>query len=72
MSPAPGDYYILSGSYTVRNSSFNTTGVAISEDGFVSGSQITLGGSPDTGNFTVNDWSGIDLEASDQSVRRLV
>jgi hypothetical protein len=62
-SKTPGDYYFLSGSYTVRNSYFNNTGVAISEDGFVTSSLITI-----AGNYTQNDQSGIDLESSQKSI----
>jgi hypothetical protein len=67
-SKKPGDFYFLSGSYTVRNSYFNNTGVAISEDGFVTGARITIGGSPGAGNYTQSDDGGIDLESSQKSV----
>ena len=66
-SKKPGDFYFLSGSYTVRKSYFNNTGVAVSEDGFITSSQITIGGSPETGNYMENDVGGIDLEASQKS-----
>ena len=66
-STTPGDYYFLTGSYTVQNSYFNNTGVAVSEDGFVTSALVTIGGSPRTGNVMENDSSGIDLEASEKS-----
>ncbi len=66
-SKTPGDLYFLTGSYTVRNSYFNNTGVAVSEDGFVTSTQITIGGSPQTGNVMENDQAGIDLESSQKS-----
>src|SRR5208282_600575 len=67
-SPTPWDWYFLSGSFTVRSSSFKNAAVGISQDAFVTSSQITIGGSPETGNHFENDWSGIDIEASEKSV----
>ncbi len=66
-SKTPGDFYFLTGSYTVRSSYFNNTGVAVSEDGFVTSATITVGGSPRSGNVMENDQAGIDLEASEKS-----
>jgi hypothetical protein len=62
------DWYFLSGSLTVRNSSFSTAFVGISQDGFVKSSRITIGGSPSTGNHLENGYGGIDIEASEHSV----
>jgi hypothetical protein len=62
------DWYFLSGSLTVRNSSFSTAFVGISQDGFVKSSRITIGGSSSTGNHLENGYGGIDIEASENSV----
>jgi hypothetical protein len=60
------DYYVLSGSLTVRSSSFNSM-----DDG-VSGGQLTsshfiIGGSPSTGNSFQNVYGGMDLESAEKS-----
>jgi hypothetical protein len=62
------DFYFLSGSFTVRNSSFSATGVGVSQDGFVTSSHVTIGGSPGRGNHFENDVAGIDIEASQKSI----
>jgi len=67
-SLTPWDWYFLSGSFTVRNSSFSTATVGISQDGFVKSSQITIGGSPSAGNHLENGYGGLDIEASENSV----
>jgi hypothetical protein len=67
-SPKPWDWYFVSGSFTVRSSSFSTAYVGISQDGFVQSSHITIGGSPDTGNRIENGYGGIDLETSQDSL----
>ena len=67
-SSTPWDWYFLSGSFTVRNSSFSTAYVGISQDGFVKSSTVTIGGSPSTGNQLANGGGGIDIEASENSV----
>ena len=67
-SSTPWDWYFLSGSLMVRNSSFSTGYVGISQDGFVRSSHITIGGSPDAGNRIENGYGGIDLETSENSV----
>ena len=64
----PWDWYFVSGSFTVRSSSFSTAYVGISQDGFVRSSHITIGGSPDTGNRIENGYGGIDLETSQNSL----
>jgi len=67
-SATPGDYYFLTGSYTVQNSYFNNTGVAVSEDGFVTSALVTIGGSPQKVKVMENSSNaGIDLEASQKS-----
>lgn len=66
-SLTPWDWYFLSGSFTVRNSSFSTATVGISQDGFVKSSRVTIGGSPSAGNQLANGWGGIDIEASENS-----
>jgi len=65
--PTLHDYYFLSGSFTVRNSDFNTLFVGITQDGFVKLSQITIGGSPSSGNHLENVYDGLDMEASESS-----
>ena len=67
-SSTPFDYYFLSGSYTVRNSFFKTMIDGVGQDGFLKSSQITIGGSPTTGNHFENMIDGMDLEASESSV----
>jgi hypothetical protein len=67
-SSTPGDYYFLSGSLAVRSSFFNNLGVAVSQDEFVTSSQITIGGSPSAGNHVENACSGLDIETSQKSV----
>jgi hypothetical protein len=67
-STTPADYYFLSGSLTVRNSSFSTMVDGVSQDGFSTSSHITVGGSPSTGNRFDNLYVGIDLEDSQNSV----
>jgi hypothetical protein len=65
-SSKPFDYFVLSGSLKVRNSSFSTM-----DDG-VSGAQLTsshfiIGGSPSTGNVFENVYGGMDLESAEKS-----
>jgi len=67
-SPTPWDWYFVSGSLTVRNSSFSTGFVGISQDGFAKSIQVTIGGSPSAGNRIENGYGGIDLETSENSV----
>lgn len=67
-SLTPWDWYFLSGSFTVRNSSFSTAFVGISQDGFVQASHVTIGGSPLTGNLLEDGYGGIDIEESQNSV----
>jgi hypothetical protein len=67
-SSTPGDVYFLSGSYTVRNSYFNNVDYPISQDGLVTSSRITIGGSPSTGNHIENAVGGMDIETSEKSV----
>jgi hypothetical protein len=67
-SSAAFDYYFLSGSFNVRNSFFNGLFVAVSQDGFSKSSQITIGGSPSTGNHIENTCGGLDIEPSENSV----
>ena len=67
-SSTPFDYYFLSGSLTVRNSSFKTMTDGVSQDGFLQSSHITVGGSPSTGNDFENLTVGMDIEASQSSI----
>jgi len=65
-SSTPFDYYVLSGSLTVRNSSFNTMDDGVA-GGDLTSSQFTIGGSPSTGNSFQNDDTGMDLESAANS-----
>jgi hypothetical protein len=67
-STTPFDYYFLTGSLTVRNSSFKMGIDGVSQDGFLQSSHITIGGSPSTGNIFQNVFVGMDIEASESSV----
>jgi hypothetical protein len=65
-SSQPFDYYVLSGSLTVRNSSFNTMDDGISA-GQLTTSHFTIGGDPATGNNFENVYAGMDLESAEKS-----
>jgi hypothetical protein len=67
-SPKPWDWYFVSGSFTVRNSSFKTAFIGASQDGFVTSSHITIGGLPTAGNQFEDVYGGIDIEVSEKSV----
>lgn len=67
-SSAPYDWYLLSGSFTVRNSYVNNAAWGISQDAFSKSAQVTIGGSPSAGNHVENTCGGMDLEASENSV----
>lgn len=67
-STTPFDYYFLSGSLTVRNSSFKMALDGVSQDGFLQSSHITIGGLPTTGNQFENVLVGMDMESSESSV----
>jgi hypothetical protein len=66
-STTPFDYYFLSGSLSVRNSSFRMALDGVSQDGFLTSSKITIGGSPSDGNHFENLYVGMDIEASQDS-----
>lgn len=66
-SLTPWDWYFLSGSYTVQNSTFKTMFDGISQDSFVRSSRITVGGSPTTGNHLEDLVAGIDMETLEDS-----
>lgn len=63
-----GGFYFLSGSYTVRSSSFKSMGDGVSQDGCVRSSHVTIGGSPFTGNTFEDHNVGIDMESAESSV----
>lgn len=67
-STTPFDYYFMSGTLTVRNSSFKTMWDGVSQAGFLKDTRLTVGGSPSAGNVFENLNVGIDLEASETSV----
>jgi pectate lyase-like protein len=64
---AAGGFYFLSGSYTVRNSSFKSMGDGVSLDGCVRSSHVTIGGSPTAGNTFEDHFVGIDMESAEDS-----
>jgi hypothetical protein len=57
----------MSGTYTVRNSSFKSTYDGVSQDGFLKDTSVTVGGSPSTGNVFENVYVGMDMESSENS-----
>jgi len=64
---AAGGFYFLSGSYTVRSSSFKSMVDGVSQDGCVRSTHVTIGGSPSTGNSFENLFVGMDLESAENS-----
>lgn len=66
-SSAPFDYYFLSGSFTVRNSSFKSMFDGVSAGAFLTSSRITVGGSPATGNSFEKVFAGVDMESAEKS-----
>lgn len=66
-SSTPFDYYFLTGSLTVRNSSFKMALDGVSQDGFLQASHIVIGGSPSAGNHFENVYIGMDMEGSESS-----
>ena len=67
-SSAPFDYYLLSGSLIVQSSYFENLAAGVSQDASVTSSQITIGGSPSTGNHVANTCGGLDIETAENSV----
>jgi hypothetical protein len=67
-SATPFDYYMLTGSLGVRSSSFKTMYDGVSTDGFITSSQVTIGGSSSAGNHFDDVAVGIDLESAEGSV----
>ncbi|MFN7999224.1 MAG: hypothetical protein U0Q18_36735 [Bryobacteraceae bacterium] len=65
-SPSPYDYYRLSGSFVVRNSSFRSMNDGVAW-GNVTASHFSVGGSPSTGNSFDNLNVGVDMESAEQS-----
>ncbi len=61
------DYYTLTGNFTVRNSSFKSTGSGAYVGGFVRDAKVTIGGSPITGNVFKDGWVGLDMEGAESS-----
>jgi hypothetical protein len=62
----PFDYYVLSGSLTVRNCSFSTMDDGVA-GGQLKSSHLIIGGSPSTGNIFENVYAGMDLESAEKS-----
>ena len=67
-SSAVFDYYFLTGSLTVRNSSFKMALDGVSTDGFRRNNVVTIGGSSSAGNVFEDVYVGLDMEASESSV----
>ena len=67
-SATPFDYYMLTGSLSVRSSSFKTMYDGVGTDGFISSSEVTIGGSSSAGNHFDDVAAGIDLESAQGSV----
>jgi hypothetical protein len=66
-SSAPFDYYFLSGSLQVRNSTFKSMDDGVAAGAFLTSSHITVGGSPSTGNSFENVYAGLDMESAEKS-----
>jgi hypothetical protein len=64
---AAGGFYFVTGSYTVRNSSFKSMGDGVSQDGCVRSVKVSIGGTPSSGNTFENHIVGIDLESAENS-----
>lgn len=67
-SATPFDYYFMTGSFTVRNSFFNTMGFGAAEGGFLNATRTTIGGSATAGNRFENVLVGLDMESSQGSL----
>jgi hypothetical protein len=67
-SPAYGDGYFLSGSYTVRNSSFKAVNDGAASDGFMTSAKITIGGAPGAGNHAEDVNNGAVVSTLQDSV----
>jgi hypothetical protein len=65
-SSQPWDYYVLSGSLEVRNSSFSTMDDGVA-GGQLTSSRIKIGGSRSNGNTFDNVFTGMDLESAEKS-----
>ncbi len=64
----PFDYYFMSGTLTVRNSSFKNMFDGVGQGGFIKSTQAIIGGSPSEGNVFEDVLVGIDMESSESSV----
>jgi hypothetical protein len=60
-APGSSDFATRSGTFTVRNSSVRTVGDAVIAGGALTGSQVTIGGSPWAGNQITDVDFGIDV-----------
>ena len=61
------DYYHLSGSFTVRNTSMKSTGTGAAVGGYIQDANVTIGGSPAAGNVFENALVGLDIEGGQNS-----
>ena len=62
------DYYFLSGSLTVRNSTFRSLFDGVCVDGFIKNAKVTVGGSPGAGNVMEYVLVGLDMEGAETSL----
>ena len=65
------DYYFLSGTFSVTNSSFSTMFDGVLADGFFTDSRLTVGGSSSSGNVFEDLYIGINLESLGNSLVEL-
>jgi Right handed beta helix region len=62
------DYYFLSGSFSVSNSSFNTMAAGTGTAGFIKDSRVDIGGSSAAGNVFEGLLVGVDVESFENSI----
>lgn len=67
-SPVDLDYYFLSGTLAVSNSTFQTSATGVYPGGFIKDSHFVIGGRPGAGNLFENVAVGTDLEGMENSL----
>ncbi len=70
-SQTPFDYYFLSGTFSLSNSSFTNVAIGVGADGFLKDSGVTIGGSPLAGNVFKNVDFGPVLLSAQNSVEEI-
>ena len=70
-SQTPFDYYFLSGTFSLSNSSFTNVALGVGADGFLKDSSVTIGGSPLAGNIFKNVDFGPVLLSAQNSVEEI-